>query len=141
VAGFIVPDLPLDESSDLDEALAARGLALVHLVSPVTSEERLALAGRTSRGFLYAVTVTGITGGDAGKGGNLAAYLKRVAKHSNVPVCAGFGVRTASQVDEIGRLVPGVVVGSALVETLERGEDPSAFLESLCSHSSANQDA
>ena len=141
VAGFIVPDLPLDESSDLDEALAARGLALVHLVSPVTSEERLALAGRTSRGFLYAVTVTGITGGDAGKGGNLAAYLKRVAKHSNVPVCAGFGVRTASQDDEIGRLVPGVVVGSALVETLERGEDPSAFLDSLCSHSSANQDA
>jgi len=133
VAGFIVPDLPLDESGPLDEALVGQGLALVQLVSPVTSDERLAMAGRASRGFLYAVTVTGITGGDAGKGGDLAAYLQRVAKCSSVPVCAGFGVRTARQVDEIGRLVPGVVVGSALVETLERGEDPAVFLAGLMS--------
>jgi len=131
VAGFIVPDLPLDECGPLDEALAGQGLALVQLVSPVTSDERLAMAGRASRGFLYAVTVTGITGGDAGQGGDLAAYLQRVAQRSSVPVCAGFGVRTARQVDEIGRLVPGVVVGSALVETLERGEDPAAFLADL----------
>ncbi len=135
VAGFIVPDLPLDESSDLDQALAGRGLALVHLVSPVTSEERLAVAGRTSRGFLYAVTVTGITGGDAGKGGDLAAYLKRVAAHSRVPVCAGFGVRSSAQVREIGSLVPGVVVGSAVVETLEQDKDPVAFLTGLVSKS------
>jgi tryptophan synthase alpha chain len=131
VAGFIVPDLPLDESGELDEALASRGLALVQLVSPVTSDERLEMAGRSSRGFLYAVTVTGITGGDAGKGGDLAAYLQRVASHSRVPVCAGFGVRSSRQVTEIGRLVPGVVVGSALVETLERGEDPAFFLARL----------
>lgn len=135
VAGFIVPDLPLDESSDFDEALAERGLALVHLVSPVTSEERLAAAGRTSRGFLYAVTVTGITGGDAGKGGDLEAYLQRVVRYSQVPVCAGFGVRSSEQVREIGNLVPGVVVGSALVETLEQGEDPVAFLAGLVSKS------
>jgi tryptophan synthase alpha chain len=77
------------------------------------------------------VTVTGITGGDAGKGGDLAAYLQRVASHSRVPVCAGFGVRSSRQVTEIGRLVPGVVVGSALVETLERGEDPAFFLARL----------
>jgi len=131
VAGFIVPDLPLDESADLDAALADRGLALVQLVSPVTSEERLAAAGKASRGFLYAVTVTGITGGDADKGGDIAEYLERVVTHSGVPVCAGFGVRTREQVVKIGAHVPGVVVGSALVETLERGEDPVKFLNSL----------
>ncbi len=131
VAGFIVPDLPLDESAGLDEALADRGLALVQLVSPVTSEERLAAAGKASRGFLYAVTVTGITGGDADRGGDIAGYLQRVVAHSKVPVCAGFGVRTREQVTNIGAHVPGVVVGSALVETLERGEDPVAFLNSL----------
>jgi len=131
VAGFIVPDLPLDESADLDAALAGRGLALVQLVSPVTSDERLAAAGTASRGFLYAVTVTGITGGDADKGGDIAAYLRRVVAHSRVPVCAGFGVRTREQVARIGTCAPGVVVGSALVETLERGEDPVAFLKSL----------
>ena len=93
VAGFIVPDLPLDESADLDAALDERGLALVQLVSPVTTEERLAAAGKACRGFLYAVTVTGITGGDADSGGNLADYLRRVTRHACVPVCAGFGVR------------------------------------------------
>lgn len=131
VAGFIVPDLPLDKSGELDQKLAGEGLALVQLVSPVTTAARLAAAGRASRGFLYAVTVTGITGGDAGGGGNLSAYLHRVASSSQVPVCAGFGVRSADQVSEIGRHVPGVVVGSALVEALERGDDPAAFLTAL----------
>lgn len=131
VAGFIVPDLPLDESKELDLKLAAEGLALVQLVSPVTTPERLAAAGQASRGFLYAVTVTGITGGDAGGGDNLSEYLDSVASTSRVPVCAGFGVRSADQVSEIGRHVPGVVVGSALVEALERGDDPASFLRAL----------
>ena len=131
VAGFIVPDLPLDESADLDAALKERGLALVQLVSPVTPDDRLAVAGSACRGFLYAVTVTGITGGDADSGGDLATYLERVAGYSSVPVCAGFGVRSPAQVREIGRHVPGVVVGSALVEALERGDDPVAFLRAL----------
>ena len=127
VAGFIVPDLPLDESGELDAALAAEGLALVQLVTPVTREERLAASCRASRGFVYAVTVTGITGGRV-EGGGIADYLDRVSVHSSVPVCAGFGVRSPEQVTEIGRHVPGVVVGSALVEALERGEDPGDFI-------------
>jgi tryptophan synthase alpha chain len=131
VAGFIVPDLPLDESAELDAALQEKGLALVQLVSPVTPDERLAAAGEACRGFLYAVTVTGITGGDADSGGDLADYLGRVALHASVPVCAGFGVRSPEQVSAIGRCGPGVVVGSALVEALERGDDPVAFLRAL----------
>jgi len=131
VAGFIVPDLPLDESAELDAALAARGLALVQLVSPVTPPERLAAAARASRGFLYAVNVTGITGGATLDAGDLKAYLTRVQAASPVPVCAGFGVRRADQVRELGEVVPGVVVGSALVEALERGESPADFLGTL----------
>lgn len=131
VAGFIVPDLPLDESAELDAALAARGLALVQLVSPVTPPERLAAAARASRGFLYAVNVTGITGGATLDAGDLKAYLTRVQAASPVPVCAGFGVRRSDQVRELGEVVPGVVVGSALVEALERGESPADFLGTL----------
>jgi len=130
VAGFIVPDLPLDESSELDAALAAEGLALIQLVTPVTEDERLAASCRASRGFVYAVTVAGITGGKA-DGGEIAGYLGKLAELSSVPVCAGFGVRSPEQVAEIGRHVPGVVVGSALVEALERGEDPAAFVRWL----------
>lgn len=131
VAGFIVPDLPLDESEPLDAALAAQGLALVHLVSPVTPPARIAAAGEASRGFLYAVNVTGITGGAKQAGAGLKEYLGRVVAASRVPVCAGFGVRSAAQVAELGTVVPGVIVGSALVEALERGESPGEFLRGL----------
>ncbi len=131
VAGFIVPDLPLEESGPLDEALAARGLALIHLVSPVTPQSRIEAAARASRGFLYAVNVTGITGGAKSAAAGLKDYLRRVVAVSPVPVCAGFGVRSAAQVADLGAVVPGVIVGSALVEALERGESPSAFLAAL----------
>jgi tryptophan synthase alpha chain len=131
VAGFIVPDLPLDESVELDQALAARGLALVQLVSPVTPMERLEAAARASRGFLYAVNVTGITGGASLGVDAVRDYLARVVRVSPVPVCAGFGVREPAQVRALGSVVPGVIVGSALVEALERGESPAAFLDRL----------
>jgi tryptophan synthase alpha chain len=131
VAGFIVPDLPLEECDDLDAALSDRGLALVQLVSPVTPPDRLERAAARSRGFLYAVTVTGITGGASGSGGGFHDYLARAQSVSPVPVCAGFGVRSAEQVADIGRVVPGVVVGSALVEALEQGSDPAEFLAAL----------
>jgi tryptophan synthase alpha chain len=130
VAGFIVPDLPLDECGELDAALAGQGLALIQLVTPVTRNERLAASCRASRGFVYAVTVAGITGGQV-DGGGIAEYLDRVSALSDVPVCAGFGVRSPQQVAALGRHVPGVVVGSALVEALERGEDPAGFIRGL----------
>jgi tryptophan synthase alpha chain len=131
VAGFIVPDLPLDESAPLDAALAAAGLALIHLVSPVTPPARIEAAARASRGFLYAVNVTGITGGAKSADADLKNYLGRIVAASPVPVCAGFGIRSAAQVADLGQVVPGVIVGSALVEALERGESPAAFLAGL----------
>jgi tryptophan synthase alpha chain len=131
VAGFIVPDLPLDESEPLDTALATQGLALIHLVSPVTPPERIAAAARASRGFLYAVNITGITGGAKSANANLKEYLGRVVAASPVPVCAGFGIRSAAQVADLAGVVPGVIVGSALVEALERGESPASFLGGL----------
>ncbi len=131
VAGFIVPELPLEECDELDAALAGAGLALVQLVSPVTPADRLERAAQRSRGFLYAVTVTGITGGASGSGGGFHDYLARAQAVSPVPVCAGFGVRSPGQVSDIGRVVPGVVVGSALVEALEQGRDPAEFLAAL----------
>lgn len=131
VAGFIVPDLPWEESAELGAPLAEAGLALVQLVTPATPDARLAKLCGASRGFVYAVTMRGITGGSAGLPADTSAYLDRVRAASELPVCAGFGIRTADQVAEVGRHAEGVIVGSALVEVLERGEDPAAFLESL----------
>jgi tryptophan synthase alpha chain len=116
VTGFIVPDLPHEESGDLKGALEREGLALVQMVTPVTPPARLEMLCREAQGFVYAVTMTGTTGKSAEVPDDVLEYMDRVKRCSKVPVCAGFD---------------GVVIGSALVETLERGEDVGAFLASL----------
>jgi tryptophan synthase alpha chain len=135
VAGFIVPDLPFEESGELKQALASQGLALVQMVTPVTPPERLALLCREAQGFVYAVTMTGTTGASKGKMGEVPQevldYMDRVKRCSNVPVCAGFGIRSREQVARFAGHVDGVVVGSALVEVLEQGLDVRSFLRSL----------
>lgn len=131
VCAFIVPDLPFEESADIRDALHQKGVGLIQLVTPATPAERLKTLAEASRGFLYAVTITGITGGGSGLPAGLAEYLDIVSCVSPLPVCAGFGIRAAEDVANVGRHVDGAIVGSALVEVLERGEDPAKFLEQL----------
>jgi tryptophan synthase alpha chain len=131
VAGFIIPDLPYEESAEMRTALDRHGLALVQMVTPVTPPERLALLCDASQGFVYAVTMTGTTGRQVAVPEEVLAYMDRVRAVSPVPVCAGFGIRSAEQVERMRGHVDGVVVGSALVEVLERREDPAAFIQSL----------
>jgi tryptophan synthase alpha chain len=131
VAGFIVPDLPFEESAELKRALEDEGLALVQMVTPVTPPDRLAMLCREAKGFVYAVTMTGTTGKSAEVPPDVLQYMDRVRACSSVPVCAGFGIRSAQQVARFAGHVDGVVIGSALVEVLERGEDVRAFLRSL----------
>lgn len=131
VCGFIVPDLPLEESDELRAVLEAEGLGVIQLVTPATPPDRLERLAQASRGFLYAVTIKGVTGGDTGLPPDLTGYLDRVSELSPLPVCAGFGIRSAEDVSNVGGHATGAIVGSALVEVLERGEDPAAFLESL----------
>ena len=131
VCGFIVPDLPLDESAALRGILEAQGLALVQMVTPVTPPERLARLCAASQGFVYAVTMTGTTGRNAATPAGVLEYLARVRAAARVPVCAGFGIRSREQVQRLRGACDGVVVGSALVEVLERGESPQPWLESL----------
>ena len=131
VAGFIIPDLPYEESAEVRTALDSHGLALVQMVTPVTPPERLKMLCEASQGFVYAVTMTGTTGRSVAVPEDVLAYMDRVRAVSPVPVCAGFGIRSAEQVGRMQGHVDGVVVGSALVEVLERREDPAAFIKSL----------
>ena len=131
IQGFIVPDLPLEESDELREALKAEGIALVQFVAPTTPPERCHLLAAESEGFLYAVTMNGITGQDATLGKETLEYLDRVRASARIPVCAGFGIRSAAQVARLAPHTDGVIVGSALVELLERGEDPVAWIRGL----------
>jgi tryptophan synthase alpha chain len=131
VAGFIIPDLPYEESVDMRAALDRVGLALVQMVTPVTPAERLKMLCEASQGFVYAVTMTGTTGRNVAVPDDVLDYMDRVRAVSPVPVCAGFGIRSAEQVARFKDHVDGVVVGSALVEVLERRENPAAFLRAM----------
>jgi tryptophan synthase alpha chain len=131
VSGFIIPDLPYDEGEDLRAALAPHGLALIQMVTPVTRPERLAKLCAASQGFIYAVTMTGTTGRSASVPGEVTRYLDSVRAVSKLPVCAGFGIRGREQVEQLKGHVAGVIVGSALVEVLESGQDAAAFLQAL----------
>src|SRR5580692_11882058 len=131
VNGFIVPDMPVDESDLLKDALAAQGVALVQMVTPVTTAERLSRVVAASTGFVYAVTMTGVTGKSVAVPAEVMQYLDRVRAQATVPVCAGFGIRSREQVQALRGHVDGVIVGSALVELLERGGDPARWLAEL----------
>src|SRR5882724_1970674 len=131
VAGFIVPDLPYDEGSDLRKALDAHGIAMVQMVTPVTKPQRMKQLCDSSQGFVYAVTMTGTTGKNVAVPAEVIGYLDRVRALAKVPVCAGFGIRSREQVERLRGHVDGVVVGSALVEVLERGDNPTEWLAAL----------
>ena len=135
VCGFIVPDMPLEEAGNFEVALRANGVALVRMVTPVTPPARLKHLCDGAEGFIYAVTMTGTTGKNVtGADDALTAvgsYLDAVRKQAAIPVCAGFGIRGAAQVKALDPHCDGVIVGSALVETLERGESVAALLDGL----------
>lgn len=131
IAGFIIPDLPYEECAEMRAALQALGLALVQFVTPVTPDARMSMLCKASSGFVYAVTMTGTTGKQVAVPQEVLDYLARVSKLSPLPVCAGFGIRHAEQIRKLAPYVDGIIVGSALIEAIERGEDPAQFLRSL----------
>jgi len=133
LAGLIVPDLPLEEAPAVLAACDAAGLALVPLVAPTTSDERLAAIGGQARGFIYTVSVRGTTGERSGLDGGLEPLLARVHARSPVPVAVGFGIATP---DDAARAAAagadGVIVGSRLVRAAgEAGGDPYETVRAL----------
>lgn len=120
VDGFIVPDLPPEESGELEAACHDHELALIHLLAPTSPAERIALVAERARGFVYLVSVTGTTGARASLPPHLAAFVARVRAVTTLPLVVGFGIRSAEQAQVVGRLADGVIVGSALVERAGR---------------------
>ena len=131
VDGFIVPDLPIEESKEFNDRLSEAGLALIQLVTPATPKDRIEMITNQSSGFIYAVTVKGVTGGEEALSADVTDYLKQVQEISKIPVCAGFGIREKSDVEMLANHVDGIIVGSAIVETIEQGNSPTEFLDQL----------
>jgi len=123
VAGLIVPDLPPEESATLQQAAAGHGIELVFLVTPTSTNKRIAqvaeAAGKTGGGFIYCVSLSGVTGARDRLPEGLAAFIARVRSHTSLPLAVGFGVSRPAHVAEIARIADGAVVASALINTLD----------------------
>jgi tryptophan synthase alpha chain len=116
--GVIVPDLPLGEAEDVREAFTAEGLATVPLVAPTTPAERRARICDVARGFVYVVSTVGTTGERAEVPASLAQLVADTKADASTPVAVGFGIGTAAQAAEVGRIADGVIVGSRLVRAV-----------------------
>ncbi|MFJ7826461.1 tryptophan synthase subunit alpha [Psychrobacillus sp. NPDC096623] len=122
IAGLIVPDVPIEETIELHNVLANTDVALVPLVSLTSPPDRLAKITASGEGFIYAVTVNGITGVRDGFGDQLGRHFTSLSEQSNIPVLAGFGISTPEQVKSMGALADGVIVGSAIVDAFHQNE-------------------
>jgi tryptophan synthase alpha chain len=126
VDGLILPDLPPEESEELEAAAHEHGLSVTHLIAPNTSDSRVRLVDRRSTGFVYAVSVTGLTGSGLGAHAATDAYLDRArALVQENPLLVGFGIQTGADAARLTRHTDGFVVGSALIRLVERlWDDP-----------------
>ncbi|HEX7610192.1 MAG TPA: tryptophan synthase subunit alpha, partial [Solirubrobacteraceae bacterium] len=130
--GLIVPDLPQGEAPEVLAACEQRGIALVPLVAPTTTPERLAEIGARARGFLYTVSVVGITGERQALGARFAEVVARARASTEVPVALGFGISTPEQAAEAADAgADGVIVGTRLVRAAAESEDPAGAVGAL----------
>jgi tryptophan synthase alpha chain len=123
VDGLIVVDLPPEEDAELCLPALKAGLNFIRLATPTTDDKRLPAVLKNTSGFVYYVSITGITGSAAPDPGKVKDAVARIKRHTRLPVCVGFGVRTAEQAGAIAQASDGVVVGSALVDVVRRSLD------------------
>jgi tryptophan synthase alpha chain len=134
VDGFIIPDLPLEEAAELAVYCRLYERALVYLVSPNTTEERLKRLAQETGGFLYMVSVTGVTGARQSLADNLGEFAARVRGLTEKPLAVGFGIATPQQAAVVGKLVDGVIVGSAIIQVIDTHPgDPERAVEEFVS--------
>jgi len=120
--GFIIPDLPAEESKEFEDV--AGDMPLIRMLAPTSSPERMEMIARNAMGFIYLVSVTGITGERKSLGEGLGELIAQVRKHTSAPVCVGFGIGTPEQAREVGAMADGVIVGTACVRTVGGSETP-----------------
>ena len=131
VDGLIVPDLPPEEGKPFFEACREQGIDGVLLAAPTTTPERLAMLVRETRGFLYYVSLTGVTGARTELSGGIEGCVRAAQQLGDVPVCVGFGISTPDHAREVSRYADGVVVGSAIVNLIEVANSPAAAVDSV----------
>ena len=123
IDGLIIPDLPPEEGSELEAITQRQSLDLIYLLAPTSTQERIRAVAERSRGFIYLVSVTGVTGVRAGLPADLEAFVARVRDVSSQPLCVGFGISTPEQAGQVARIADGVIVGSRIIQLMEADDN------------------
>jgi tryptophan synthase alpha chain len=131
IDGLIVPDLPPEEGTTLEGLTQRHQLDLVYLVSPTTTEERLGFIAAKSRGFIYLVSLRGVTGARQALPTDLESLVARLRGKTSKPICVGFGISTPEQARQVARVADGVIVGSRILELVESSERPTQVAASF----------
>ena len=129
ISGIIIPDLPPDEGSELEAISQQQELDLIYLLAPTSTEERIRLTAERSRGFIYLVSVTGVTGARDRLPADLEAFVTRVREVATQPLCVGFGISTPALAGQIAQIADGVIVGSRIIQLMEKEDDFTSLAE------------
>lgn len=131
IDGLIVPDLPPEESDELRAALRSQGIDAIFLLPPTLDDGRARFVAQRSSGFLYLVSLTGVTGARDRLPPDLASFVARVREMTGLPLAVGFGISTPAQAAQVARVADGVIVGSALIRAIGASDDPVAAASSF----------
>jgi tryptophan synthase alpha chain len=123
IDGLIIPDLPPEEGMALEKVAHTNSIDTIYLLAPTSTRERIRLVTEHSRGFIYLVSVTGVTGARRQLPKNLSQFIARVHKATDKPLCVGFGIATPEQARQVAQIADGVIVGSRLIQLME--QDPT----------------
>jgi tryptophan synthase alpha chain len=123
VSGLIIPDLPLEEGSELETITQRQGLDLIYLLAPTSTKERIELVAQKSRGFIYLISVTGVTGARDSLPTDLNVFVARVKQIAKQSLCVGFGISTPEQAKRVAGIADGVIVGSRIIQLIETGDN------------------
>jgi len=128
IDGLIIPDLPPEEGSELEAITRKQELDLIYLLAPTSNKERIKLVAERSRGFIYLVSVTGITGARDRLPADLEAFVNKVKPVATQPLCVGFGISTPEQAKRVANIADGVIVGSRLIQLMEAKDNVTSVV-------------
>ncbi len=126
VSGLILPDLPPEEAGEFEAACRVNGIDLIYFLAPTSSPDRIKTVAARASGFIYLVSVAGVTGARNTLPADLAAFVSRVKKETVKPVCVGFGISTPEQAGEVASVADGVIIGSRIIQLMETGGTKAA---------------
>ncbi len=132
IDGFIVPDLPPDEGGEAEIVMKKHGLDLVYLVAPTSdTDKRLRFVAGRANGFIYVVSLKGVTGARSAVSNDLEEFISKVRKVTDKPLCVGFGISTPEQAQRVSKLSDGVIIGSRILDIIEKSKRPAVDVKSF----------